>query len=201
MASEPTQLLANLRGGDFLAANRLFPLVLKELHQQAARLLERERAGHSFQPTDLVNEAYLRLIKQEGVTWQDKAHFLAVAALAMRQILVDRAKRRNRARREGSHGRVMLDSALLVVYERSIGADVEALNAALGDLAQVSPRSAQVVDMRYFADMTLEEIACVLNRSVSTVEREWRQARAWLRDRLQQREHADRAKTRSRGRR
>jgi RNA polymerase sigma-70 factor, ECF subfamily len=199
MAGEVTQLLADMRGGRYLAADELFPLVLKELRRQASNLLARERAGHTLQTTALVNEAYLRLVKHEQSsepTWQDRAHFFAVASRAMRQILVDHARARNRAKRGGRAGndgrgeRVALDSALLIKYETSAGVDIEALNAALLELAQIRPRAAQVVDMRFFADMTVEEIGCVLEVSVSTVEREWRYARAWLADALAQSHNA-----------
>jgi RNA polymerase sigma factor (sigma-70 family) len=202
LAEEVTQLLRDFRGGRRLAADELFPLVLEELRARAADLLRCERRGHTLQTTALVHEAYLRLVRNEdhdrggeadgggggggGGAWADRAHFFAVAALAMRRILVDHARRRNRARREGgaAGGRVPLDSALLIMYESSAGVDVEALNAALTELSQIRARAAQVVDMRFFADMTVEEIACVLGVSVSTVEREWRYARAWLKDSL-----------------
>lgn len=209
MPGEVTQLLADLRGGSRLAADELFPLVFDELRRQAARLLAHERPGHTLQTTALVNEVYLRMMKREAAGpataathWQDRAHFLAVAAQAMRHILVDHARQRNRIKRGGHRqgdvadddeakgharsggDRVRLDSALLVKYETSAGVDVEALNGALMQLSSIRPRAAQIVDMRFFAEMTVEEVACVLNVSVSTVEREWRYARAWLRDAL-----------------
>jgi RNA polymerase sigma-70 factor, ECF subfamily len=213
MPGEVTQLLADLRGGSRLAADELFPLVLDELRREAASLLARERPSHTLQPTALVNEVYLRMVRceaQEGDVsatpgtghWQDRAHFLAVAAQAMRRILVDHARRRNRVKRGGPRrvdsraddqsvkesasgsDRVPLDSSLLVKYETSAGVDMEALNAALTQLSSIRPRAAQIVDMRFFADMTVEEVACVLEVSVSTVEREWRFARAWLKDTL-----------------
>jgi RNA polymerase sigma factor (TIGR02999 family) len=200
MSSTVTQLLTDLRSGRPMAADELFPLVMDELHRQAAKLLRGEKPGHTLQTTALVNEAYVALIKRDQgasveAAWQDRAHFLAVAAQAMRHILVDHARKRNRAKRGGGQSggggdRVPLDSALLVMYETSAGVDVELLNRALEELAGIRPRAAQVVDMRFFADMTVEEIACALNVSVSTVEREWRYARAWLKDALTEVPHA-----------
>ncbi len=184
MPSDVTQLLTDLRGGKPRAADELFPLVLDELRRLAASLLRGERPGHTLSTTALVNEAYLRLVKQEAAGWQDRAYFLAVAAQAMRRILVDHARQRNRVKREGGHDRVPLDSALVDMYESSTGMDVEPLDAALTNLARIRPRAAQVVDMRFFAEMTVDQIACVLGASVSTVEREWRYARAWLKDAL-----------------
>jgi RNA polymerase sigma-70 factor, ECF subfamily len=189
MPSDVTRLLLELRGGKTPAAEELFPLVLTELRTQAGRLLHHERKDHTLQPTALVNEAYLRLVAQDQAQWQDRAHFFAVAAQAMRHILVDHARQRNRIKRGGGDGagrgdRVALDSTLLIMYESSAGVDVEALNAALSELAGIRPRAAQIVDMRFFAGMTVEEIAHVLEASISTVEREWRYARAWLKSAL-----------------
>ena len=184
MSSDATRLLSNLRKGSRPAADELFPLVIEELRSQASRLLQHERAEHMLQATALVNEAYLRLVRQTEARWQDRAHFFAVAAQAMRHILVDHARQRNTAKRGGGVEGSPPDSALLVMYETSINVDVEALNAALSELSAIRPRAAQVVDMRFFAGMTVEEIAHVLDASVSTVEREWRFARAWLKDAL-----------------
>jgi RNA polymerase sigma factor (TIGR02999 family) len=184
MSSDVTRLLTNLRGGNRPAAEELFPLVMNELRSQAGRLLRHEREGHTLQATALVNEAYLRLVKQDDAGWQDRAHFFAVAAQAMRCILVDHARQRNTIKRGGGNDGVPLDSTLLVMYESSANVDVEALNAALSELTAIRPRAAQVVDMRFFAGMTVEEIAHVQEASVSTVEREWRYARAWLKDAL-----------------
>ncbi|MCI0363877.1 MAG: sigma-70 family RNA polymerase sigma factor [Phycisphaerales bacterium] len=180
MAEDATQLLTRVAKGDSSAIDRLLPSVYGELRALADALLVRERPGHTLQATALVNEAYLRLVKQDSATWQDRAHFFAVAAQAMRRILVDHARQRNRNKRGGGHDRVPLDSALLILYETSAGADMEALNTALMELSAIRPRAAKVIDMRFFAGMTAEEIAGVLESSVSTVEREWRYARAWL---------------------
>jgi RNA polymerase sigma factor (TIGR02999 family) len=184
MPSSATRLLAELRGGRSLAAEELFPLVLAELRQCADAFARRLRPGHTLQATALVNEAYLRLVKQDEAGWEDRTHFLAVASLAMRHVLVDHARRRNRAKRGDGRGGVPFDPELLAEYETSGAVDVEALHGALARLETVRPMAARIVDMRFFAAMTVEEIAHVLRASASTVEREWRYARAWLKDAL-----------------
>ena len=137
-----------------------------------------ERAGHSLQATALVNEAYLRLINAKDVAWQDKAHFLAVAARVMRRILVDHARSRHYQKRGGGAARVTLDEALFVAIEPNH--DFVALDEALTALAVVDPRKSQVVEMRFFGGLTLEETALALNVSRDTVKRDWKMAKLWL---------------------
>ena len=180
MPSDVTQLLTDLRNGRREATDVLVPLVLDELRAQAAKLLQTERPGHTLQTTALVHEAYVKLVAQQGATWNDRVHFFAVAARAMRHILVDHARKRKSAKRGGTNDRVESDFALLEMHESSSGIDVEALHNAMAELANIRPRAAQIVDMRFFGAMAVEEIAAVLDSSVSTVEREWRYARAWL---------------------
>ena len=179
MAADATQLLIDLRAGRQTAANELFPLVYQELHRLAAGLLRHERPDLRPDSTSLVHEAYLRLINQGQANQQDRAHFCAVAAQAMRRILVDHARRRKREKRGGGRDQVPLDSALIMI-EASARADIEALDAALARLALINPRAAQVVELRFFAGLTLDESAAALGLSPSTVGREWDYARSWL---------------------
>jgi RNA polymerase sigma-70 factor (ECF subfamily) len=175
-----TRLLDNLAGGDSGAVNQLLPLVYDELHALAQRQLRAERPDHSLQATALVHEAYLRLVDQKAVQWQNRAHFVAVAATAMRRILVDHARGRARHKRggDGARERVSLDEALVVAFERDAG--LLDLDQALNRLGERSPERARIVEMRFFGGLTVEEIAGVLSTSVSTVNREWRYSRAWL---------------------
>ncbi len=179
MAADATQLLIDLRGGRRTAADELFPLVYQELHRLAACLLRHERPDLRADSTSLVHEAYLRLVDQRQTDPQDRSHFCAVAAQAMRRILVDHARGRKREKRGGGRDRVPLDSALIMI-EDGARADIEALDAALVRLAQINTRAAQVVELRFFAGLTLEESAGVLGLSASTVGREWYYARSWL---------------------
>ncbi len=187
MSSEVTQLLREIQGGKSVAADHLFSIVHAELREQAGRLLRSERRNHTLGPTALVHEAYLRLVDYRSVDWRCRAQFLAVAAQAMRRILVDHARHRNRIKRGGGpqvRDRIDLDLSLIESYESSAGVDIESLNDALASLASIRPQSAQVVDMRFFAEMTTPEVAEALGCSMSTVEREWRYARAWLKEQL-----------------
>lgn len=178
-----TVLLAAWRAGDQSALERLLPLVSGELHHLAANYMRREHAGHTLQTTALVNEAYLRLAgEQRGVEWQDRAHFFAAAATVMRHILVDHARRHHRVKRGGAGAhKVSLDEAAAVSpisSERS--AELIALDEALARLAAVDARQCQVVELRYFSGLTVEETAEVLKVSAVTVMREWRMAKTWL---------------------
>lgn len=173
-----TLLLESLTAGDSGAVNQLLPLVYEELHALAQRQLLGERANHSLQATALVHEAYLRLVDQHSVEWKSRAHFIAVAATAMRRILVDYARTRSRQKRGGGADRVALDDAMLLAFERDVG--LLDLDDALERLAQRSPDRARIVEMRFFGGLSIEEIAAVLDSSVSTVNREWRYVRAWL---------------------
>lgn len=171
-------LLARWRGGDESARDRLFPLVYHELHEAAARLLRRERPGHTLQPTALVNEVFLKMTGSSLPETENRAHFVGLAARAMRQILVDHARRRQAARRGGG---------VVAITLENIGADpavpvddLIALNDAMDRLADLHPRMAKVVEYRYFGGLTEEEIAGLLEVTVRTVQRDWTRARAWL---------------------
>ena len=176
--SEVTQLLKDWSSGDQEALDRLIPIVYAELRAIAARYLRRERRDHTLQPTALVNEAYLRLIDQKQVQWQNRAHFIGVAAQMMRRILVDHAKSHNRAKRGGGAQRVSLDEVMAVSDERAT--DLLELDSALTALATFDDRKSRVVEMRYFGGLTVEETAEVLKVSEMTVAREWKLAKAWL---------------------
>lgn len=165
-----TQLLQAWRNGDQTALDRLTPLVYQELHQLAKRYMARQAPGHTLQTTALVNEAYMRLIDQSHIEWQSRAHFFAVCATTMRNILVDHFRRHR--------PKVALDEAALVSPEPDV--DVMALDQAMGRLAALDPQKSQVVEMRYFGGMTVEEVAEVLKIAPITVKREWSRAKAWL---------------------
>jgi len=178
MAQRVTELLLAWGDGDLSALDQLIPLVHAELRQIAARCMARERPGHTLQPTALVNEVYLRLVDVERIRWQNRAHFLAVAARLMRRILVDFARSRGYQKRGGGGQRVAFDEALVVDIGR--GHDLLALDDALDELARVDERQSQIVVMRFFAGLTVEEIAGVLEISPATVMRDWKLAKAWL---------------------
>jgi RNA polymerase sigma factor (TIGR02999 family) len=174
-----TELLRGWRQGDRAAEADLLPLVYGELRARAARALGRERPDHTLQPTALVHEAYLKLVGQEPVDWQDRTHFFAIAARLMRQILIDHARRHGSAKRGGGRRLVPLE----VAGEVAAGApevDLEALDEALVNLARLDREAAEVVELRYFGGLTVEETAQALGCSPSTVVRQWRAARAWL---------------------
>jgi RNA polymerase sigma factor (TIGR02999 family) len=164
--------------GETSAFDRLVPLVHDELRQLARRHMRRERPDHTLQPTALVNELYLRLIAVSQVDWQSRAHFFAIAARVMRQILVDSARRHRATQRGGTRQRVSLDAA--VVPSAARHPDLVALDEALKRLESVHPRKSQVVELRYFGGMKLEEAATVLGVSRDTVKRDWRFAKLWL---------------------
>jgi RNA polymerase sigma factor (TIGR02999 family) len=155
------------------------PLVHGELRQLARSYFRHESEGHTLQPTALVNEVYMRLVEQRKVQWDNRAQFFAFAALLMRRILVDHAKARNTAKRGGDVRKLPLDEAL-TVGGRTLDLDLLALDAALTELADLDPRQARVVELRFFAGLTHEEVADVLAISVTTVKREWQTARLWL---------------------
>jgi RNA polymerase sigma factor (TIGR02999 family) len=178
MAQRVTELLLAWGDGDVSALNQLIPLVHAELRHIAARYMARERGGHTLQPTALVNEVYLRLVDVKQVRWQNRAHFLAVAARLMRRILVDFARSRRYQKRGGGGQRVAFDEALVIDVGR--GHDLLALDDALDELARVDDRQSQIVVMRFFAGLTVEEIAGVLGVSTATVMRDWKLAKAWL---------------------
>jgi RNA polymerase sigma factor (TIGR02999 family) len=177
-ASDVTALLRAWGQGDATALEQLMPLVYEELHRRAVRQLRRERPGHTLQPTALVHEAYLRLIKQDRADWKNRAQFLGVAARMMRRILVDHARAGRMAKRSGRWVRVTLDEALGRPAPPDI--DIVALDEALTRLATFDLRKSEVAELRFFSGLSLEETGEVLNISVATVEREWQAARAWL---------------------
>ena len=175
--SDVSTLLRAWSDGDQRALAQLTPIVYDELRRLARRYLRGERAGHSLQTTALVNEAYVRLVDYKRMHWQNRAHFLAVSAQAMRRILVDHARRRNLKRGAGVE-HVSLDDAAVVGTDRS--SDFVALDDALNALAERAPRKARVVELRFFGGLTVEETAEVLQVSAITVMREWQSAKAWL---------------------
>jgi RNA polymerase sigma factor (TIGR02999 family) len=166
------------RGGDEAALSRLIPLVERELHRIAQRCMAGEREGHSLQATALVNEAYLRLIDVQRVDWQNRAHFLAMAARVMRRILVDSARAKRYQKRGGGGVRVTFDEDVLRANETPT--DLVALDDALHALAQMDERRSQVIELRFFGGLTVEETATVLKVSPDTVMRDSRLAKAWL---------------------
>jgi RNA polymerase sigma factor (TIGR02999 family) len=173
-----TQLLLEWTGGDRAALDRLMPLVYGELRRLAAGYLGRERRDHTLQPTALVHEAFLRLVDQQRIEWQGRAHFLALAATLMRQLLIDHA-RKHRAAKRGSGGpRLTLLEGDLAAEPRDV--DLLDLDRALSALAALDSRQARVVELRYFGGMTIEETAEVLEVSPATVKLDWSLARAWL---------------------
>ena len=179
-----SQLLADARAGKADALNALLPLVYGELRRVAGGYLRRERPGQTLQATALVHEAYLRLMREQHVSWQNRAHFCAIAANSMRQILVERARARNAAKRGGGVARITL-------VDEKVGAaagedlDVEALHEALERFSAIDPERARLVELRYFGGLTIEETAEVLGQSPATVKRAWALARAWLARELQ----------------
>jgi RNA polymerase sigma-70 factor, ECF subfamily len=181
MTSSPpniTQLLANWSNGDQAALDELLPLVNDELRQLAKRYMRREHPGHTLQPTALVNEAYLRLIDQQNVHWQNRAHFFGIAAQLMRRILIDYARRYQYAKRGGGALRVSLDESVAVTEANT--AELLAVNEALERLTALDARKGRIVELRFFGGLSLDETATVLNISSPTVQREWRAAKAWL---------------------
>jgi RNA polymerase sigma-70 factor (ECF subfamily) len=174
---EVSSLLRAWSGGDPRALARLTPIVYDELHRLARRYMKRERPGHSLQTTALVNEAYTRLVDYKRMQWQDRAHFFAVSAQLMRRILVEHARRHN-LKRGGGVQHVSLDEATIVGGDGDM--DLVALDDAMNALARLDPRKVQVVEMRFFGGLSVEETAEVLKVSSVTVKRDWRAARTWL---------------------
>ncbi|HEX4948959.1 MAG TPA: sigma-70 family RNA polymerase sigma factor [Blastocatellia bacterium] len=175
---EITQLLLAWSDGDESALAALAPLVQQELHNLARRYLSHERIGHTLQPSDLVNEAYLRLIESHTVQWQSRAHFFGIAAQVMRRILVDHARRRKELKHGGGAVQVSLTAAEQMASEPSH--DVLSLHEALEQLATFDPRKSQLVELRFFGGLSETEAAEVMKLSLRTVQREWNLARAWL---------------------
>lgn len=175
-----TQLIQGFNGGDRAALERLMPMVYDQLRKIASNKLRSERAGHTLQPTALVNEVFLLLLNKNELPYESRAHFFAAAAKLMRWILLDRAKAKKRDKRGGGAVRVTFNEAIYPAATSDDGIDIEALDQALTRLAAVDERRAKVVELRFFGGLDIEETALVLGASVSTVKRDWVLAKAWL---------------------
>jgi len=174
-----TQMLKDWSDGNQNIFDKLMPLVYEELRRQASRYLRKERSNHTLQTTALIHEAYLKLIDQKNVEWQNRAHFFAIAAQAMRRILVDYARERHRAKRGGAAENLPIEEAAFVVSKgKSI--DLVALDEALTRLAKFDERQARVVELKFFSGLDIDETAAVLGVSNVTVRRDWNMAKAWL---------------------
>ncbi len=173
-----TQLLQDWSAGNERALEELLPLIYNELRQLAHNFLYRERPGHTLQTTALVHEAYLKLIDQKDARWQNRSHFFAIAAQAMRRILIDSARRHAAMKRGGPQEKLSLDEAPDVSLEPNT--KLLALDEALNALAEIDPEQSRIVELRYFGGLTIEETAEVMKSSPATIKREWAMARAWL---------------------
>ena len=173
-----TVLLTRVSAGDESAPGKLLELVYDDLRRLAAAYMHAERSDHTLQATALVHEAYLRLVDWENVSWENRAQFFAVAAQVMRRVLVDHARAKNAAKREGSQQKLVLDDAVSFANEKEF--DVLALEEALSSLEKLDPRQAKIVELRFFGGLSIEEVAHVLKVSVTTVKREWTIAKAWF---------------------
>lgn len=182
MQEEVTKLLLKLSNGDQSVVNELLPVVYEELRRLASNYLRRERSGHTLQPTALVHEAYLRLVDQTRVSWQNRAHFLGVAAQMMRRILLDHARQHQADKRGHEFQKLSLDENVDKAIELS--GDLIAMDDALKTLEQIDPQKAKLVELRYFGGLTYEETAEILGVAPLTVQRHWRLARAWLYEQL-----------------
>lgn len=177
-SSQTTGLLRAIANGDGGAAGRLFPIVYNELRRLAAHYMRGEKPGQTIQATELVHEAYLRLVGQERIDWQGRAHFMAMAATSMRRILVDRARRKLAEKRGGGGERVAIDDLAIFTPEKS--SQFLALDEALDRLAKLSPRQSRIVELRFFAGLEIDEIARLEGVSTRTVKHDWSVARTWL---------------------
>jgi RNA polymerase sigma factor (TIGR02999 family) len=175
---EVTKLLAELSQGKDEAASRLIPLVYSELRKLAAGYMRRERCDHTLQPTALVHEAYMKLLQQRSIEWQSRAHFYGIAAQIMRRILVDHARAHLREKRGSGQRPVVLDETVMFAPEHS--RDLLKLDEALERLGELDPRQSKIVELRFFAGLTVEETAELLEISPKTVKRDWSMAKAWL---------------------
>ena len=174
-----TLLLTQVRDGNQEAANQLIPLIYKELRQMAGACMRGERPGHTLQATALVNEAYMRMVGSRPVEWQNRAHFFAIAAHTMREVLLDYARRSRAAKRGGADARqVDLDEQFPIASDKL--EEVIAIDEALERLALIDPRQSRIVELRFFAGLNVEEAAEVMGVSPKTIKREWRSAKAWL---------------------
>src|SRR5205085_621696 len=177
--SEVTQLLQQWGSGRQEALDRLLPEIYAELRKLAASYLRRERRDHTLQPTALVHEAFVKLVDQRAVRWQNRAHFFGIAAQAMRRILVDHARSRHRDKRGGNEENLPLEAVEFAVSDNK-NVDLVALDEALSRLAQLDERQARIVELRFFSGMSVEETAEALGISPATVKNDWRTAKAWL---------------------
>ncbi len=177
-SSEVTRLLVDWGNGDEKALDKLMPLVYKELRKLAHRHLQKERAGHTLLTTDLVHEAYLRLVDQHSVQWQNRAHFFGIAAQLMRRILVDRARRRRRVKRGGGATMVSLGDGGVLSSQTDV--NLVELDEALKKLAELDTRKARIVELRFFGGLSVDETADFIKTSPVTVMRDWKMAKAWL---------------------
>jgi RNA polymerase sigma factor (TIGR02999 family) len=175
---EITLLLARWSSGDKAALDELIPLVYPELRRLARIFMGREDSGHTLQTSALINEAYLRLVNHQEVDWQDRAHFFAVASQVMRHILVDHARRHRYGKRGGGAAHVPIDEVAIVCDERAV--ELIALDDALTRLAAIDERKSQIVELRFFGGLTVEETAELMKLAPITIMREWRAAKAWL---------------------
>ena len=173
-----SRMVARASRGDEWALSQLMPLVYDELRRLARGYLGRERPGQTLQPTALVNEAYLRLVKDKKQDWQTRTHFVAIAAISMRQILIERARARDAQKRGGDRARVTLDEGLVAEEQRSV--DLLAVDDALRKLATIDAQQAKLVELRFFGGLTIDESAEALGISPATVKRHWAMAKAWL---------------------
>lgn len=173
-----TQLLRNWQVGDQSARDQLLEIVYEELRRQAARYLRRERPDHTLQPTALVHEAYLELIDQSRVNWENRAHFFGAAARLMRRVLVDHARAHQAEKRGSGEEKLALDEAMAVPQSKDL--NILALNDALEELARMDEQQSRIVELRYFGGLSIEETATVTGVSPATVKREWAMAKAWL---------------------
>jgi RNA polymerase sigma factor (TIGR02999 family) len=173
-----TQLLQAWQNGDQEAVHKLIPLVYRELHRIAGRYMRHQKADHTFQTTALVHEAYCKLIDQKRMQWQNRAHFFAIASKLMRRILVDRARKQAASKRGSAIATITLNESILASPARA--EEFIALDEALSALAQIDPRKSRLVEMKFFGGLSTEEMAEVEQVSITTIEREWRKARAWL---------------------
>lgn len=180
---EVTRLLSEIRGGNREAESQLIPLVYNELRRLAQHYMRSERANHTLQATAVVHEVFLRMVKQENVSWQSKAHFMGMAASLMRRILCDYARSHGRVKRGAEYDRVSLDQAL--VFSSEVSEQVIDLDRALARLGELDPRQCKIVELLFFGGLTVGETATVLGISPKTVKRDWSVARAWLHRELQ----------------
>lgn len=179
-AADVTQLLVNWSKGDQASLDQLLPLVYGELRRLASSYLRRERSNHTLQSTALVHEAFMRLVNQQDVQWKNRAHFYAIAAQMIRRILVDYARSQHAEKRGSGAVKLALDEAMAVAQTPATDIDLLGLNDALDQLAALDERQSRIVELRFFAGLSIEETAEVMHLSAATIKREWQTARAWL---------------------